>query len=37
MAVQLATPYSISGPGITAETDAYAAGTICKRNTNALR
>jgi hypothetical protein len=27
MAVQLATPYSISGPGITAETDAYAAAT----------
>ena len=27
MALQLATPFSISGPGITAETDAYAAAT----------
>ena len=27
MAIQLATPFSISGPGITAETDAYAAAT----------
>ena len=27
MSIQLATPYSISGPGITAETDAFAAAT----------
>jgi hypothetical protein len=27
MSIQLTTPYSISGPGITVETDAYAAAT----------